>query len=92
MVVYISEEGREAGISFTAVKRMNGWWWICVLGVTLWQKVSGRNVVEPKRTDENWTIHEVWEELTKVGILLHVSLNQKNCSLKTETDEHLYCF
>jgi hypothetical protein len=54
MVVYISEEGREAGISFTGVKLMNGWWWwICVVGVTLWQKFISKNVIEPKCTDEN---------------------------------------
>lgn len=54
MVVCISEEGREAGISFTGVKLMNGWWWICVVGVTVWCKVI-RNVIEPKCTNENWT-------------------------------------
>jgi hypothetical protein len=33
---------------------MNGWWWICVVGVTVWWKVI-RNVIEPKCTNENWT-------------------------------------
>jgi len=55
MIVYISVEGREAEISLTGVKLMNGWWWVCVVGVTLWYKVISRNVTEPKCIDENWT-------------------------------------
>lgn len=54
MVLCISEGGRDAGISFTGVKLMNGWWWIYVVGVTLSYKVISRNVIEPKYTDENW--------------------------------------